>query len=81
MERLNSEVRDGVKVMRGLKRADMRVLTGYQLYHNFVRPHEGIGNITPAEKCGVKIEGNNKWVTLIQNSVSDRDKNVIRTYE
>jgi len=24
---------------------------------------------TPAEKCGVKIEGNNKWITLIQNSV------------
>jgi len=22
----------------------------------------------PAEKCGVKIEGDNKWKTLIQNA-------------
>ena len=23
---------------------------------------------TPAEKCGIKIEGDNKWLTLIQNA-------------
>jgi hypothetical protein len=23
---------------------------------------------TPAEACGIKIEGNNKWITLIQNA-------------
>ncbi len=23
---------------------------------------------TPAEACGVKIEGDNKWLTLIQNA-------------
>ena len=28
----------------------------------------GIGNLTPAEKCGIKVEGENKWVTLIQNA-------------
>jgi hypothetical protein len=22
----------------------------------------------PAEKCGIKVEGNNKWLTLIQNA-------------
>lgn len=68
MERLNGEVRDCEKVMRGLKKVDTAVLTGYQLYHDFMRPHEGIGNKTPAEKCGVKIEGENKWVTIIQNA-------------
>lgn len=68
MERLNGEVRDREKVMRGLKKVDTAVLTGYQLYHNFVQPHEGIANMTPAEKCGVKIEGENKWVTLIENA-------------
>ena len=54
MERLNGEVRDREKVMRGLKKVDTTVFTGYQLYHNYVRPHEGIGNATPAEKCGVR---------------------------
>jgi len=68
MERLNGEVRDREKVMRGLKKVDTAVLTGYQLYHNFVRPHEGIGNVTPAEKCGIKVEGDSKWVTLIENA-------------
>jgi len=28
----------------------------------------GIANMPPAEKCGVKIEGENKWVTLIENA-------------
>jgi hypothetical protein len=23
---------------------------------------------TPADKAGIKIEGNNKWITLIQNA-------------
>jgi len=54
--------------MRGLKIVDTSVLPGYQLYHNYMRPHEGIGDKTPAEKCGVKIEGENKWITMIENA-------------
>ncbi|MBM2819862.1 MAG: hypothetical protein HW410_1544 [Nitrosarchaeum sp.] len=23
---------------------------------------------TSAEKCGIKIEGNNRWITIIQNA-------------
>jgi hypothetical protein len=68
MEQLNGEVRDREKVMRGLKNVNTSVLTGYQLYHNFIRPHEGIANQTPAEMCGVKIEGDNKWKTIIENA-------------
>ena len=71
MERMNGEVRDREKVMRGLKKVDTSVLPGYQIYHNYFRPHEGIGNVTPAEKCGLKIEGDNKWVTVIQNAKRD----------
>jgi len=26
---------------------------------------------TPAEKCGMEIKGNNKWLTLIQNASQD----------
>jgi hypothetical protein len=55
--------------MRGLKKSnDAKILDGYQIYHNFIRPHEGITNIMPAEKCGIKVEGQNKWKTLIQNA-------------
>jgi transposase-like protein len=68
MERLNGEVRDREKVMRGLKRPDTPILKGYQIFHNFVRPHEALEGKTPAEACGIEIKGKNKWVTLIQNA-------------
>jgi hypothetical protein len=42
-------------------------LKGYQLYHNYIREHEALDGKTPAEKCGIKIGGKNKWLTLIQN--------------
>jgi len=70
MERLNGEIRDREKVMRGLERADTPILTGYQIYHNFMRPHEGLNGKTPAEAAGIEIRGRNKWLTLIQNASS-----------
>ncbi len=72
MERFNGEVRDREKVTRGLKNSDTKMLDGYQIYHNFIRPHEGIGNLTPAEMCGIKVEGKNKWKTLIENASMSR---------
>jgi transposase-like protein len=68
MERLNGEIRDREKVMRGLKIKETPILRGYQLYHNYVRPHEALDGKTPSEACGVKVEGTNKWLTLIQNA-------------
>ena len=65
---LNGEIRDREKVMRGLKKTDTPVLTGYQIFHNYIREHEGLKGRTPAEACGIEIEGDNKWLTLIQNS-------------
>jgi len=44
------------------------MLSGYQLFHNFIRPHEALGSKTPAEACGILIEGKNKWITLFQNA-------------
>jgi hypothetical protein len=66
--RLNGEIRDREKVMRGLKREDTPILAGYQIYHNYVRPHEALDGHTPADKCGIKVEGKDKWLTLIQNA-------------
>jgi len=43
-------------------------LKGYQIYHNFVRPHEGLDSKTPAEVCGIIIEGQDKWKTIIENA-------------
>lgn len=68
MERLNGEIRDREKVMRGLKKPDTPILTGYQLFHNYIRPHMGLEGKTPSEVAGIKVEGDNKWMTLIQNA-------------
>jgi transposase-like protein len=68
MERMNGEVRDRERVMRGLKRTDTPILKGIQLYHNFIRPHEGLNGDTPADRAGIKVKGENKWLTLIQNA-------------
>jgi putative transposase len=68
MERLNGEIRQREKTMRGLKREDTPILKGYQIFHNFIREHEGLNGKTPAEACGITIEGKNKWKTLIQNA-------------
>jgi transposase-like protein len=67
MERLNGEIRDREKVFRGLKKDDSVAIAGYQIYHNYIRPHMALNGQTPSEKAGIKIEGNNKWITLIQN--------------
>ena len=69
MERLNGEIRDSEKTVRGLKRMDTAILIGYQIYHNYIRAHEGLNGITPAEASGIKIEGANKWITVIQNAI------------
>jgi putative transposase len=68
MERMNGEIRDREKIMRGLKRKRTPILQGYQIYHNYIRPHESLNGKTPSEACGIEIKGKNKWLTLIQNS-------------
>jgi putative transposase len=68
MERLNGEIRDREKIMRSLKNPDTPILTGYQLFHNYIRAHQGLDGKTPAELCGIQVEGDNKWLTLIQNA-------------
>jgi len=59
-ERFNGEIRDREKVMRGLKRENSPILKGYQVFHNYIRQHEGLDGKTPAEACGIKVEGKNK---------------------
>lgn len=67
-ERLNGEFRDREKVFRGIKKADGSIITGIKMYHNFIRPHSSLDGDTPADRSGIEIKGNNKWLTIIQNA-------------
>jgi hypothetical protein len=72
MERMNGEIRDREKTIRGLKIDETPVLQGYQIYHNYIRPHEALDGKTPAEACGITIKGKNRWLTLIQNAEKNK---------
>jgi hypothetical protein len=65
---MNGEIRDREKTMRGIKKADTLILVGYQQYHNYFREHMGLEGKTPAEAAGIRIEGQNKILTVIQNA-------------
>jgi transposase-like protein len=68
MERMNGEIRDRERVMRTLERADSPILEGYEIYHNYIRPHMALKSKTPAEAAGIEVKGDNKWITIIQNA-------------
>jgi hypothetical protein len=39
-----------------------------QIFRNFIRPHMALKGKTPAEVAGIEVQGENKWLTLIQNA-------------
>ncbi len=68
MERLNGEVHDREKVMRGLKITNTPVLAGYQIYHNYFRPYMALNGKTPAQVSVINR------ITFIQNAKSVQNK-------
>jgi transposase-like protein len=74
MERLNGEIRDREKVMRSLKTTDSPILTGYQIFHNYIRPHQALKGKTPSEAASIQIKGKDKWLTIIQNASNSSDQ-------
>ena len=54
--------------MRTLETTDTPTLKRMQIYHNYIRPHEALNGRTPSEAAGMKVEGKDKWLTLIQNA-------------
>jgi len=39
-----------------------------QIFHNYIRPHMALDGQTRSEVAGIKVEGENKRLTLIQNA-------------
>jgi hypothetical protein len=56
--------------MRGMntRESAQKIIDAMRIHYNFCREHSRLGK-TPAEACGIKIEGENKLLTLIQNSI------------
>ncbi len=43
-------------------------MEGLKVHYNFVRKHQALGGKTPADASMIKVEGKNKWKTIIQNA-------------
>jgi hypothetical protein len=69
IERLHGTKREREKVMRGLKTEETPIIPMQDIYYNFIRPHQALEGKTPAEKAGIGIEEQNKWLGLIKKSL------------
>ena len=68
MERLNGEIRDREKVFRGLKKIDTPIIEGMKAYYNFTKKHGALKGKTPSEEAMIKVDGKNRWKTIIENA-------------
>ena len=69
LERTHGSIREREKIMRGLKSMETPFIDGNKIYHNFVRPHEALNGLIPAEAAGVGVGGENKWIEMLKRSV------------
>jgi transposase-like protein len=69
IERLNSTLRERVKVQRGWKSYDTSIAEGERIQYNFIKSHQALKGNTPAEASGIPTEGKNKWLKLIENAL------------
>jgi transposase InsO family protein len=74
VELLNGSVRDREVVMRSMDHKELAqtLMEALRIYHNYIKPHQGLDGKTPAEASGIRIEGKNKWKALFENSVKVR---------
>jgi transposase-like protein len=72
VERLHGSIRDREIVMRGMdhKESAQTLMEALRIYHNYIKSHHGLDGRTPAEASGIRIEGINRWLTLIQNAAT-----------
>ena len=65
---MNGTFRERTKIVRsfdsGLGAADFEA--GMQMYYNYIRPHQGIGGMVPAQMANVPLDfTDNRWMTMI----------------
>jgi hypothetical protein len=51
-------MRDRETIVRGLDTANksQELVDAMRIHHNFIRPHQAIGNLTPAEAEGINLD-------------------------
>jgi len=68
LERLNGTLRERTKVLRSLDSevGAQEFVTGMQVYYNYIRPHQGLGGLTPAQMANIPLDlTGNRWEKMI----------------
>ena len=71
-ERHNGDAERRKKGSRGFNSDVPGLFVLDEVYHNFLRPHMGLGGMTPAEKAGITIPGPDRLLTLIRCAAASR---------
>ena len=67
---MNGEIKNREN-LRSLKKVDNPNLKGMYIGFNYICEHMGLEEKrTPAEKAGIEIEGDNKWLAFMQNTIN-----------
>ncbi len=79
IERYHNELRENLKSRRGLGNdASVQIyMELLRIHHNFIRPHMGLDEKTPAEKAGLEGFSDSKYLGIIkkaQNAKTTLDK-------
>lgn len=67
IERFHGTLKARTKVMRGLKKRETAklIIDGWLVHYNFFRPHEALGDKTPAQKAGIKFPFRD-WLDIVK---------------
>ncbi|MGH2637942.1 MAG: IS6 family transposase, partial [Rhabdochlamydiaceae bacterium] len=69
IERANGTTRERLKVQRGWKSMNTQIAEGMRIQYNFVKPHEALEGMTPAQRAGI---GNQKtWRELLERAMQN----------
>ena len=75
-ERMNGEIRDREKVFRGLRKIDTPIIDDMKAYYNFTKKHGALKGKTPSEEALIRVDGKNRWKTIIENASLYRENSV-----
>ena len=76
MERLNGEICDREKIFMSLKKFDTPLIDGLKTHYNFTKKHSALQDRTSAQASAIKVDGKNRWKTIIQNASLHRENSV-----
>lgn len=75
IERLNGTRRERDKVLRGMKTDETPIREGFDIYYNYIRPHQGLEGKTPAEAAKIDLKlDQNRLLSLLKKSLEHHTK-------